>query len=423
MKLSRICYVLACGALLAQQAGNPTAVARKALDLLLGQKFADLEQMFTPAYKTPQMHEGLTKLGTQIQSWGEVKSVGQPAVQAMGPVNVVTFPVEFATRNIDVRISVNANGQIGVPLLTPGQTPWQPPSYVKADSFHEKQVTIGDEWKLPGTLSLPNGTGPFPAVLLVHGAGPNDRDETVGATKIFRDIAGGLASRGIAVLRYEKRTRVYSAKMGGTSYTADDEVVEDAVSALAVLRSQPEVDKGKVFVAGHDLGGYFAPRIAFEDGKVAGVIIMGANAVSIEDLLVEQADAAKNLSPQQKAAVKAAAEKVKKLEASDEDGPTVLGLPVAYWVDLKGYDPMATLKKIGIPALVIQGERDFQIQMKDFNAWKQGLAGSKNVTAQSFPTLNHLFIAGEGESTEAEYRKPGHVAVEVIDLLTKFVKQ
>jgi dienelactone hydrolase len=423
VKLSHISCLLFSGVLLAQTAADPAAIARKALDLLLGQKYADLDQMFSPAYKTPAMQEGLSKLGVQIQSWGAVKNIGAPAVQNMGPVQVVTFPVEFATRNIDVRIAVNANGQIGAPMLMPGQEPWQPPSYVKADSFHERAVTIGDEWKLPGTLSVPNGPGPFPAVLLVHGSGPNDRDETVGGTKIFRDLAGGLASRGIVVLRYEKRTRQYGAKMAGTAYTPDDEVVQDADNALALLRAQPEVDGKKIYIVGHDLGGYLAPRIADEDGKVAGVAILAANEVPLEDLLVEQAQAASGLTPVQVAAVKEEAAKVKKLEEVDEDAPTVMGLPVAYWVDLKGYDPMATLKKLGIPVLVLQGERDFQIPMKEFTAWKQGLAGSKNVTAQSFPSLNHFFVSGEGKSTEAEYRKPGHMAPEIVDAIAKFVKQ
>ena len=73
--------------------------------------------------------------------------------------------------------------------------------------------------------------------------------------------------------------------------------------------------------------------------------------------------------------------------------------------------------------LFLQGERDFQVTMKDFALWKTGLAGRKDVTFHSFPTLNHLFVAGEGKSTEAEYRKPGHVAPEVIDDIAKWVKQ
>jgi fermentation-respiration switch protein FrsA (DUF1100 family) len=123
-----------------------------------------------------------------------------------------------------------------------------------------------------------------------------------------------------------------------------------------------------------------------------------------------------NLTPQDVANLKSAAAKVKKLDTADEDQPNVLGLPVAYWVDLKGYDPVAEAKKLGIPVMVLQGERDFQVSMKDFNTWKAG-----GFTAKSYPALNHLFVAGEGKSTDAEYRKPGHVAPEVIDAIASFV--
>ena len=416
----RVLCLFSAGLLMAQSQDS-AAIARKALDLLLGGKYADLEQMITPAYRTDNTQAALGKLGTEIKTWGAVEQIGQPAVQNMGPVSVVVIPVKFATRNIDVQMSVNASGQVSAPLLRPGQTQWTPPAYVKQGAFKEREVSIGDQWKLPGTLTVPTGSGPFPAVLLIHGYGPNDRDETVGGTKMFRDLAFGLASRGIAVLRYEKRTRVYSAKMaGGMSYTADDEVIEDAVKALAVLRGQPEVDGKKIYALGHDFGGYLLPRVAAEDAKLAGLILLGSTARPLEDLIMEKV-IQQNPPALQLNAAKMQVAKIKKLESSDEDSPAVLGLPVAYWVDLKGYDAPASLKKLGLPVLVLQGERDFQTSMTDFNLWKQAV-GAKG-SAQSFPSLNHLFVAGEGKSTEAEYKTPGHVAPEALDAVAKFIGQ
>ena len=420
--LSRVLCLFSAGLLLAQPS-DPGATARKALDLLLGQKYSELEQMITPAYRTPNTQTDLGKLGAQIKTWGAVEDIGKPSVQNMGPVSIVVIPVKFAQRPIDVQMSVNASGQVSAPLLRPGQTPWQPPAYVKAGSFKERAVTIGaDQWKLPGTLTVPVGSGPFPALVLVHGFGPNDRDETVGGTKMFRDLAEGLSSRGIVVLRYEKRTKVYMAKMAGMPYTPDDEVVEDAVKALALLRSQPEVNGSKVFALGHDFGGYLLPRVASEDGKLAGIIVMAAGARPLEDILLEQIQQ-KNLPANQLAAAKAQVAKVKKLETADEDAPSVLGLPVAYWVDLKGYDAPAAARKLGIPVLALAGERDFQTSMTDFALWKQALAGAKGSTAQSYPSLNHLFVAGEGKSSEEEYKKTAHVAPEIVDVLAKFIAQ
>lgn len=419
MRFRVLCLFSAC--LLMAQATDPAGTARKALDLLLGEKYADLEQMITPAYRTANTQASLARLGTEIKSWGAVEEIGKPSVQDMGPVSVVVFPVKFATRNIDVQMSVNAAGQVSAPLLRPGEAPWKPADYVKQGSFKERDVTIGDApWKLQGTLTVPNGSGPFPAVVMVHGYGPNDRDESVSGTKMFRDLAYGLASRGIASLRYEKRTRTYTAKMAGMSYTADDEVIEDAVKAIAVLRGQPEVNGAKIFAIGHDFGGYLLPRVAEEDGKLAGLVLMASSARPLEDLILEQVEK-RNPPPAQLAAAKNQLAKIKKLEAADEDAPRMLGLPVAYWVDLKGYDAPAALKKTGLPVLVLQGERDFQTSMTDFGIWKQA-ATSKGSSAQSFPSLNHLFVTGQGPSTEAEYKKPGHVAPEIIDVIAKFVQ-
>jgi dienelactone hydrolase len=280
-------------------------------------------------------------------------------------------------------------------------------------------VTIGsDQWKLPGTLTLPSGDGPFAAVVLVHGSGPSDRDNTKGASKIFRDLAEGLASRGIAVLRYEKRTQLYrSAKPA----TVDEETVTDAARAIALLRTQKEIDGRRIYVLGHGLGGYVAPRIAEEDGKLAGIILFAANARPIEDVVLDQAQYL-NVPAKDMEGIRAAVKRVKALDPADSDAPPLLGMPVTYLLDLKTYDPVAAARNQTIPILVLQGERDFEANTKDFALWKSGLGARKDVKFQSYSQLNHLFVAGEGKSSEAEYRKPAHVAPEVIDEIAGWVK-
>jgi uncharacterized protein len=408
---------------MAQTPADPAATAHKALDLLLSAKYSGLNPMFTPEMRTAFPDAAMAKLGQQIKSFGAVVEVENPTKQVLGPNAVVVIPVKFAQQNINFRFIINAHGLIAGMFLLPGSAPWQPPAYAKPATFHEREVTVGsDEWKLPGTLTLPNGSGPFPAVVLVHGSGPNDRDETVGGTKVFKDLAEGLASRGIAVLRYEKRTRQYQARMAGLAdLTVEEETVDDAVRAAALLRTQPEIDPRRVYVLGHSLGGYVAPRIAAEDGKLAGLIVMAGNARPIEDLMVDQAEYLQ-LPASDIAGIKAQAKRIKALEPSDADGPPLLGMPVSYLLDLKDYDPVAAAKKLQIPMLFLQGERDYQVTNKDLDLWKAGLAGHKDVVFQTFPALNHLFVAGEGKSTEAEYRKPGHVSAEVIDAIAKWMK-
>jgi hypothetical protein len=408
--------------LLAQPAQDPAALGRKALDLLLAGNYPELSQMFTADMKKALPEEALGKLGAQIKSWGALDNIGAPSPRQVGPNTIVEFPAQFAAQNIVFRFIVNRDGLVAGMFFLPGAMTWQRPPYSKPDSFREREVTVGDgQWKLPGTLTVPAGQGPFPGIVLVHGSGPNDRDETILGTKVFKDLAEGLASRGVVVLRYEKRTKQYNAVMAGlATFTVQEETVEDAVKAAALLRTQREVNPKRVFVLGHSLGGYVAPRIAEQDGKLAGLILLAANVRPAEDLVVEQAEYLGVTADNLKAA-KAVAAKIKSLEPGDEDSPPVMGVPVAYWLDLKGYDPASLAKKLALPMLILQGERDFQVTMKDFALWKAAVGAGKGVVMRSYPALNHLFVAGEGKSTEAEYRKPGHVSPEVIDDIARFV--
>jgi dienelactone hydrolase len=417
-----VLFCLAAAIAVAQPAADPAATARKALDLLLGGKYAELSPLFTPDMQKSLPGPALAKLGEQIKSFGALEKVDEPQIQKAGVNTIAVFPAQFEKQNINARFIVNQSGLVAGMFLLPGEAPWQRPAYSKPDSFTERPVTVGsDEWKLPGILTVPKGAVPFPAVVLVHGTGPNGKDEAVGGTRVFRDLAEGLASRGIVVLRYDKRTFVYGAKIKGLKdYTVHEETGEDAVRAAALVRQQKEVDPKRVYVLGHSLGGYVAPRIAEEDGQLAGLILLAANARPIEDLFLEQAEYAK-VPAKDMEGIRAAVKRVKALEPADADGPPIFNMPVTYLLDLKGYDPVALARRLNLPMLILQGERDFQVKMTDFGLWKSGLAARKDIVFHSYPALNHLFVAGEGKSTEAEYRKPGHVAPEVVDEIAKWL--
>jgi uncharacterized protein len=409
--------------LAAQPAQDSTVLARKALDLVLAGKYADFLQMSTADVQKGMPEAELAKVGAMIKTYGALEKLGDPVLTRSGPNSIVVFGAKFANQNINFRLIINSSGQVSGFFQLPGGVNWQRPEYSQPATFKEREVTVGEgEWKLPGTLTVPAGAGPFPALVLVHGNGPNDRDETVGGAKVFKDLAEGLASRGIVVLRYEKRTLQYRSRIAAIkNFTVEEETVEDAVTAITLLRTQPEVNASRVFVLGHSLGGYVAPRIAEQDGKLAGMVLMAANVRPLEDLLVEQEEyLGIKGDPLERA--KALQAKVKKLEAGDEDSPALGGVPVSYWVDLKGYDPAAAAKKLGIPLLILQGERDYQVTMADFALWKTSAGSGKGVVMKSYPALNHLFVAGEGKSVPAEYSKPGHVAPAVIDEIAKFVK-
>jgi hypothetical protein len=409
--------------LAAQPAQDPAVLARKALDSVLSGKYDEFLRVSTTDVQKGLPAPELAKVGAMIKTYGALEKLGDPVVTKAGPNTIVVFAAKFASQNINFRIIVNAAGLVAGFFQLPGGVDWQRPEYSHPATFKEREVTVGDgEWQLPGTLTVPVGTGPFPAAVLVHGSGPNDRDETVGGAKVFKDLAEGLASRGIVVLRYEKRTLHYRARLAGSAnFTVQEETVDDAAKAIALVRTQAEVNGARVFLIGHSLGAYLAPRIAERDGKLAGMVLMAGNVRPIEDLMVEQV-VYMGITGRPLENAKALQAKVKKLEAGDEDSPALGGVPVAYWLDLKQYDPAAAAKKLGLPMLILQGERDFQVTMADFAGWKTAVGSAKGVVMISYPTLNHLFVAGEGKSLPTEYAKPGHVAAAVIEDIAKFIK-
>jgi len=320
-------------------------------------------------------------------------------------------------------------------FFAPGESlaPYTPPGYVKPTSFSEKEVTVGSgEWALPGTLTMPVGPGPFPAVVLVHGSGPNDRDESIGPNKPFRDLAGGLASKGIAVLRYEKRSRQYGVKLAGLSnLTVKEEVTDDAVAAVSLLRKTEGINPKQIYVLGHSLGGMLVPRIGLLDPNIAGLISLAGATRHLEDVIPDQmsylASLDGSVSSEEQARIddaKAQGNKIKSLKPSDAGSKTLyFGAPADYWLDLRDYDPPETAKSLKQRFLILQGERDYQVTMTDFQRWKAALGTKPNVVFKTYLQLNHLFIAGTGKSSPAEYDQPAHVDEQVILDLAEWIKK
>ena len=115
------------------------------------------------------------------------------------------------------------------------------------------------------------------------------------------------------------------------------------------------------------------------------------------------------------------AEVLRRLGARGVMGVTALELRPGrggpYWLALRGIDPPAEAKKLGLPVLVLHGGRDYQVTAKDLSGWKAALGDEPRATIRLFPSVNHLFVAGEGPSTPAEYERPGHVAPEVVEAI------
>ncbi len=403
-------------------AQSPEERTKALLDQILAQKYDAFYALFTPKMQSLISLQAYSTQMRQIAALGPPQSVEAPHSSAAGDDTVVVVTVHWVPVSLDFQVSWNKDGQVDGtywrPVAAP-QAPWQSPPYSHPDSFTTTELTIGDDqWKLPATLTVPTGDGPFPLVVLVHGSGPEDRDETIGPSKVFRDLAEGLASRNVAVLRYVKRTKQYPRESAADpTFTVNQETVDDAVRAADLARKQPRINPSRVFVLGHSQGGYMAPRIMERAPKLAGFIVMAGNVRSLEELIVDQTQYLASLKGPLTAEDQAHIAAVKRNPFGD------FQIPAPYLADLKNYRPDLAAKALHMPMLILQGERDYQVTMKDFAMWKMALGNRPDVTFHSYPKLNHLFIAGEGKPSPAEYQKPGHVDEQVIADIVQWVRR
>jgi len=410
-------------------ADAPTKLGDAFVEHLSHGRFSDAEKTFDKTMKAALPAEKLKLLWRDLEGkLGDFKSTGTARFEKAGGYTTVFVPCNFTKATLDAKIVYDKSDRVAGLFFVPHQAaaPWTPPAYGSKDRIREVEVTFGENpWILPGALTLPTTKGPHPAVVLVHGSGPHDRDETIGPNKPFKDLAWGLANAGVAVLRYEKRTHKYTGKIrhADPNYTLDDEVIDDAAAALVFLGSRKEIDGKRLFVLGHSLGGMVVPRIALKATVLKGGVVMAGNTRSLDEMVFEQltyiAKLDGKIDDEEQKQIAAAKDFQKVATDPKLKADAVLNLlgskiPGAYWLDLRAYKPAEEAKKVKTPLLILQGQRDYQVTLKDFGEWKAALAGRKNVTFKLYADLNHLFIAGKGPSGPTEYERPGHVAQNVV---------
>ncbi|GKX32053.1 hypothetical protein SH1V18_45330 [Vallitalea longa] len=300
------------------------------------------------------------------------------------------------------------------------------------ENAEEIPVEFGaDEYKLSGLLTVPKGKDEYPIVILVQGSGPSDKDETIGPNKPFRDIAYSLVSNGIGVLRYDKRTYTHRNKIiaNQDQLTVYDETIDDVVYAYDYLVDNKDITAKGIYIIGHSLGGYLMPRIANELPDANGYIFLAGSARPLEDLLVYQIPYLANLDnivtdeeQQQIDYYKNVYDRVKSLdESSTYTAKDLGGTGKKYWLDLKDYRPTVMAQEITKPMLFLQGKRDYQVTLDDFNLWKESLESKDTVTFKLYDGLNHLFMKGEGTPSPTEYSIASNVDKQVTDDIAEFI--
>lgn len=366
------------------------------------------------------------------QQFGAYDHAAATHVQSSGAASVAETPLHFASGWLSMRVSCDAAGKVSGLFFAPGQPPSDgtAPTTTQAHAGNERSLMVASPLgPLPGTLTLPAGNGPFPAVLLVAGSGPMDRDETIGPNKPFRDLAQGFAAAGIASLRYDKRTLAYGAQMANKPITVDDEVTDDAVTALRLLGQQPQIDPHRLFVLGHSLGGLMVPRIAQRYNDLAGAILLAAPAKFGVDTLLRQSRYLDQLQGMPAAAIGtqlapivAARDTLAHADPAHPPAGTLLGAPMSYWMSLRDYDAAAVARTLHLPMLILQGDADYQVTpLGDYAKWKAALGENPRVQMHDYPGLSHLFMPAGTPPGPADYAKPGHVDATVLHDISAWI--
>ena len=304
-----------------------------------------------------------------------------------------------------------------------------------------EKIIIGKDGKYPldGILSLPdNCASPVSAVVLVHGSGPNDMDETIFGNKPFRDIADYLPTKGVAVLRYNKRTFTYGKQLvkqkDFNNFTVKDEAIDDAILAANFLRDDKRIDPNQIYIIGHSLGGMLAPRIDTEGGNFAGIIILAGSPRTLTEILISQNE---EMIPQFGKLLQFILKKQfmslrKKLDAissmTEEEAKKTKLFGKNYIWYLKETDEHPAADYLTItekPVLILHGEKDFQVTVeKDFALYQKICSGKSNITFKLYPDLNHLFmksIYGRLKDFKREYKIPQKVDTAALDDIAEFI--
>ena len=372
-----------------------------------------------------QLESFKTSLDAQM---GSFKSVFDINTSKQSGFDVVKLNTQFSMHKLTLTFSFDENGAIAG-FVTEAFI--EQPVVKRNDFAIEKQVKFGEPgWQLNGVITVPAFADTKAVVILVHGSGPSDRNETIGPNVPFEDIAMALAQKGIATFRYDKRTFTYGQKLiHDYTLTPDEEVVNDVVYASQYLRLETSLDTTHLFVLGHSLGGYLLPQINDQIRGIDGYIFMNANARPLTDLVLDQYNYIFNLDgtlseseSDNLSKLKIELDKLSKANLKNQPDETlILGASKNYWLYLENYKPLEKLSQITVPMLFTQGLRDYQVGLKDFDAWKANVTDNQDATFLTFDALNHLMMSGTEKSSPDEYYIKNEVAPEFIEAVSNWI--
>jgi uncharacterized protein len=375
-----------------------------------------------------------------INQMGELQEIVKADIKPLEDKKFVVLTGKFENMYLDLRLIYDSTGKMAGFFIAPNNDykVYKTPGYVDINTFEEHELTFGTKgMELKSILTLPkkeNHKKSLPVVILVHGSGPNDMDESIGPNKPFKDLAWGLATKGIAVFRYNKRTyekpEDFINKID--DLTVWDETINDVLQATGKMKNIPDINPKMIYILGHSLGGLVAPRIGEKEKNLAGLILMAAPAQPFHKIIIPQYEYLFNLDEQvtteEQEKLDSMKIKISRIENPGLSVETPMKLlpfesPASYWLDLRNYYPVKKAKELKCRILILQGERDYQVPKSEFEIWQKEFANEKRVNLKLYPKLNHLFMEGKGKSNPEEYMHESHIPEYVIDDIVEFILQ
>lgn len=395
MLMAGLLLVLAPACALAQQE-ELIALAEGYIMRLLEGNAADVFAMFTPDMQAAVPLEVLEALPAQFEALGPFAGFSDKSLSG----RTVTMRAEFGLMNMIAQLAFDENDLIAGLGFSPDQTMRE-----IAMGDNEEAAVVGP-YGLPGTLTMPETAEKVPAVVLVHGSGPQDRNEAIGDSAIFHDLAMGLSARGIAVLRYDKRA--YAIGRGDVAYTQQqidemtvyEDTVEDALAAVALLKADPRVDPSRVFVIGHSQGAMLAPDIQAEGAGAAGLVLLAGTLRPMTALVADQLGA---ISADVYAAEIETANKLPDMTEEEARAAKLIGTSGYFFWDEARRDKTAIAAACDAPMLILQGSEDVQVYADvDFALWEQFAKErpEKDIALHLYPGLGHMFTIDGAFSPE-----------------------
>jgi dienelactone hydrolase len=370
-----------------------------------------------------------------IENYDSLQHINETVVTQKDSFTITETKIDFVKKSFLFKLTINSNGELSGMYFLNTKLKYTPPDYINTLNFIETKFAVPTKGiNSQGVLSMPKAQQNVPLVIIVGGSGGTDKDGTLGPNKPYNDLAWGLAAQGIAVYRYDKRTANPENLKGIknlTEFLLYQEYVEDVKNIVAHFSKDKRINPKQIYVAGHSQGGFMLPYFVKACPKIKGVISLAGNFSNIVDLMAYQFDYLKQFLPDS-ASKQAYDVMIKKAEYMQRNVSStqinidsmIPGLTLAYVNDMTNNGPQklhnVLFKK---PALFIQGERDYQVPMSEFELWKKAMQKSCCATFKSYQKLNHLLIEGEGVSQPMEYQKPNNIPEYVVNDIANWIKQ